>query len=256
MNGQPLAAVCGTFHAEGPVMVMNIDGRRVVSAYPPGLVASWLRLPVATVRAWATGQHYERSGERHFFRPVIDTNVLAGTRRGPLSFSFVNLVELHVLSALRRVHEVPLPKVRKSIDYLRRRYPDVQHPLADLDLLTDGLDVWLEELGEFVAVSHHGQMGIRDIIAAHLTRVDRGEGGRAIRLYPFTRPDFHAEQPRSVVIDPEVSFGRPTIAGTGVPTQMIAGRFDAGESLESLADDYGCGLSDLQEALRLERRAA
>lgn len=228
---------------------------REVAAYNPVQVARWFRVPPATVRAWASGQKYQRAGTRGFFRPVIEATRLGAPKASPLAFSFINLVELHVLSALRRTHEIPLPKIRKSISYLAERFPHVKHPLADLDLLTDGLDVWLEELGALVAVSRGGQLGIRDVVAAYLKRVER-EGGRAVRLYPFTRPDLEEQQPYAVLVDPEVAFGRPTLAGTGISTRIIAGRFEAGESLESIARDYDKSREELEEALRWERRAA
>lgn len=228
--------------------------RREMAAYRPGQVAAWLNLPTATVRAWAMGQHYDLRGRRRFFKPVIEPTRLGVPRNAPLALSFVNFVEVHVLSALRRVHAIPLPKIRRSIEYLADRYPGVQHPLADLDLLTDGLDVWLEELGRLVAVSRHGQMGIKEVLEAHLRRVDRGPRGEALRLYPFPRPGDVATQPRSIVVDPEVAFGRPTLAGTGIVTRVIAGRFDAGESLQSLVEDFARPADDILEAIRWELR--
>lgn len=233
---------------------VNPTDRREIAAYRPGQVAAWLNLPTATVRAWAKGQHYKVRDKRGFFKPVIEPTRLGVSRDGPLAFSFVNFVELHVLSALRRVHSIPLPKIRQSIEYLARHYPGVEHPLADLDLLTDGLDVWLAELGRLISVSAHGQMGIKDVLEAHLKRVDRGPHGEALRLYPFPRPGDVAQQPRSIVIDPEIAFGRPTLAGTGIPTQVIAGRFDAGESLESLVEDFARPADDILEAIRWELR--
>jgi uncharacterized protein (DUF433 family) len=228
--------------------------RREVAAYRPAQVAAWLNLPTATVRAWAKGQYYDAYGKRRFFRPVIEPTRVGVPRNGPLALSFVNFVELHVLSALRGVHAVSLPKIRRSIEYLAAHYPDVNHPLADLDLLTDGLDVWLEELGSLVAVSEHGQLGIKDVLEAHLRRVERGPHGEALRLYPFPHTGDVANQPRSIVVDPEVAFGRPTLVGTAIPTRVIAGRFDAGESLESLIEDFGRPQEDILEAIRWERR--
>lgn len=53
-----------------------------------------------------------------------------------------------------------MPKIRRSIEYWAEHYPDVKHPLANLELLTDGLDVWLEELDELAAISEHGHFAI------------------------------------------------------------------------------------------------
>ena len=75
--------------------------------------------------------------------------------------------------------------------------------------------------------------------------------GFALRLYPFTRKR-QLEEPKVVVIDPFVSFGRPVLAGTGIPTAVIADRYKAGESIDQLADDYGRQRGEIEEAIRCE----
>src|SRR5262249_3830297 len=125
---------------------------------------------------------------------------------------------------------------------------------ADLDLLTDGLNIWLEELGSLVAVSAFGQTGIREVLETLLQRVEREESGRALRLFPFTRAAASADEPRTIVIDPEVSFGAPVLKSTGIPTRVIEQRFTAGDSVEHLARDYGRPRDEIEEAIRWERR--
>ena len=69
-----------------------------------------------------------------------------------------------------------------------------------------------------------------------LHRVEHDETGAAVRLYPFTRKrDLH--EPKVVVIDPHISYGRPVLAGTGIPTAVLAERYKAGESMDELADE-------------------
>jgi len=60
------------------------------------------------------------------------------------------------------------------------------------------------------------------------------------------------EQPRSVVIDPRVSFGRPVIAGTGIPTAVLAGQFKAGGTVPVLAKEYGADEEAVWDAIRCE----
>lgn len=94
---------------------------------------------------------------------------------------------------------------------------------------------------------------MRELLKSHVERIEHDEAGLAIRLYPFTRPD-HVQQPKAVVIDPCMSFGRPVIAGTGIATAVIAERYMAGESIVELAKDYGRELSEIEEAVRCELR--
>jgi uncharacterized protein (DUF433 family) len=72
---------------------------------------------------------------------------------------------------------------------------------------------------------------------------------------PFVRQHDPSE-PKHVLIDPRRSFGRPVIAGTGIPTSAVADRFFAGESPEHLAHDFRLTPDQVLEAVRYERRAA
>ena len=53
-----------------------------------------------------------------------------------------------------------------------------------------------------------------------------------------------------VIIDPRVSFGAPTISG--IPTWAIKGRYDAGESLDDIQENFGLTQEHVIEALRFE----
>jgi len=200
--------------------------------------ATYLRLSPSTLRAWLLGQ----AG----FRSVIR---IADPRNRTLSF--VNLVEAHVLAGMRRQHGVPLRNVRSAIEYVSKEL-QITRPLANQQFETDGLNLYLDHLGQTVNASRGGQQAMAALLKGYLRRIDRDPGGVPIKLYPMTRDASPDDQPRSVVIDPRVSFGRPVISGTGIPTAVLAERFKAGESLESLADDYGTEQSALEEAIRIE----
>ena len=216
---------------------------REVPAYRAAEVAQYLRMPKATLRAWALGQ-----GD---FKPVLSVESRAGV---PL-LSFVNVVEAYVLNALRREHEIPLRKGRAVLRLLNHLFPGEAHPLADRNLLTEGREVFIEHFGSLVSAPG-GQLALREILQAHLRRVDRDSMGRASRLYLFTRKALDApsllREPRLVMMDPEIQFGRPVLAGTGIPTLVIADRYKAGESIADLARDYDRPPEEIEEAIRCE----
>ena len=62
--------------------------------------------------------------------------------------------------------------------------------------------------------------------------------------------NLNDEPPRVVVIDPAISSGRPVVNGTGVMADVIVGRFNTGEGVESIADDYGLQVSQIEEVIR------
>jgi uncharacterized protein (DUF433 family) len=208
--------------------------------------AHFLQVPAATMRTWALGRHYNVGGQEKFWQPLV---VIADKTTPALSFR--NAIELHVLAAMRRKHNIDMPKVRRAIDYLSCRL-SVSHPLADQQMLTDGTDLFVEELGKLVNISRDGQMEMRTLMGVYLARIDRDPAGLPIRLFPFTRSKIGGESPRMIALDPRVQFGRPCIAGSGIPTSIIAERYRAGESIEALSEDYGQQSPCIQEAIRFE----
>jgi uncharacterized protein (DUF433 family) len=177
---------------------------------------------------------------------------LRETRRTLLSFT--NLVEAHVLDAIRREHEIQLQKVRDAIRYMKDRL-GVEHPLASRAMVTDGVDLFVPHYAVLINVSKGGQLAMREVLDAYLRRIEWDEAGFAIRLYPFTRKR-ELDEPRVVVIDPEVAFGKPVLVNTGIPTATVAERYKAGESVDDLAEDYDLKRVQIEEAIRCELRAA
>ncbi len=214
-------------------------------AYTVLEAAHYLSVPQATVRYWSTGQ-----GD---YPPVIDI-----AQKSPAVLSFYNLIELHVLAATRRQHEVSMRKVKEAILYLKKNTSSKmgeKHPLLSEQMLTDGLDLFIEQAGRLVSISQAGQTAIREALSAALQRIERNNHGIPIRLYPFTRTDIR-NAPAMVVIDPSLSAGRPVISGTGLATEIIAERYKAGESVQELADDYQRPQREIEEAIRCELRVA
>ena len=187
-----------------------------------------------------------RSGKEGFFRPLIDFDSLPDE---PKLLSFTNLIEAYVLSAMRRVHRIPMHKVRDTIEFVLKKL-DRERPLAHVDFETDGVDLFISELDTLVAASDRGQVSMREIIRMFLQRIERNEEKAAVRLFPFTRSSGAMEDPRVIVIDPKVSFGQPVIVGTGIPVEAVVSRYRAGESHVSLSDDYSGSIEVIEEAIR------
>jgi uncharacterized protein (DUF433 family) len=219
-------------------------------AYPASEAAYILHLPSATVKAWSFGQTRRDDGSVRF-KAVIR----AADPRNKL-LSFANLCELHVLAAIRRVHRVSLPKVRDSVEYLRSQL-GVDRPLIDRQFKTNGIDLFVEQASKLLNVSRQGQEALRGEFELALARIERDNQGNPIKLFPYSRTSDHtAEQPKSVVIDPRLSFGRPVLTRSAVPTEVIFDRFQAGDSLEDMALDYNVDEKEIEEALRFEQRRA
>jgi len=223
------------------------DDLREIPTYTVAEAAHYLRIPVNTLRRWLLGYSNQiRTGATRS-KPLI---TIAGT--DPNLLSFHNLVEAHVLSALRKTHGISMLRVRQALDYLEEEYPS-KHPLTDHWFHTDGIEIFITEYGKLESISEQGQLAMRGFLEKSLSRVERDDLKIAMRLYPFPyTSNLPATDTRLIVIDPKVSYGRPVITGSGIPTSIIAERFQAGESFEQLRVDYGRTAQEIEEAIHCE----
>lgn len=54
---------------------------------------------------------------------------------------------------------------------------------------------------------------------------------------------------KGIVSNPEVAFGRACIEGTGIAIEVVVQRYNAGETKEELADDYGLTVGQILSAI-------
>jgi uncharacterized protein (DUF433 family) len=159
------------------------------------------------------------------------------------------LIEVAVVSSFRKAG-VRLNKIQAAREYLSKQL-EIEFPFAAYRFKTDGKELWMDyaqfeaNAGDktLLAASQGGQLAWSDIIG-RLHEFDyENEGGLAIRWHVAGRDE-------SVIIDPRVQFGAPSVEG--VATWAFRGRWDAGEELDDIADDFGVSNSDVLAALRFE----
>ena len=212
-------------------------------AYTVPESASLLRIPESTLSSWVSGRTYKTSGGVARSEPII-----APAGLDPRFLSFNNLVEAHVLSAIRQ-QRVSIENIRKAILFCRKKM-GTQRPLLDEQFQTDGVSLFVEELGKLINVSRDGQLGMKDVFKMYLRRIERNTNGIPIRLFPFTHSSPDNRAPRNIVIDPVIAFGRPSIARCGIPVKSITDQFKAGDSIDDLMDDFGLKREEVEEAIR------
>lgn len=243
----------------GKLKAMYGSDPRELPLYSLADTSRYLKINLRTLASWVHGRRYTLDdGSSKFWSPVINLPEPAK----PL-LSFYNLVEVHVLLAIRRIHNVQFRKVRSALDYLETQF-NVAHPLATEDFWTDKFDLFVRKSGDLICASKHGQQVIEEAVKQYLHRIERDIDLTPFRLYPFSREitfrtnNFKDNRrklesmPKHILIDPLVAFGRPTLAETGVATNVIAGRFKAGEPLRTIARDYDVTEAQVKEALKYE----
>jgi uncharacterized protein (DUF433 family) len=208
-----------------------------VPAYSVREAARYAGTSVQTINNW---QHL--SGNR--------TGVLGHRDRGK-ALSYMQLIELGVVSAMRKA-KVPLKAIRQARDYLATNFGS-QFPFAEYRFKTSGKDLLVEsealdksDKNKLIAVSENGQYAWKEILQQLLHEFDYSaeDNGSVVRWRVAGRE-------RPIVIDPKLAFGRPCV--DGVQTTVLRERWNSGETVDDLADDFGLDKSLVVSALRFER---
>jgi uncharacterized protein (DUF433 family) len=221
---------------------------RDISAYALAEAARYTRLPAATLRSWVLGREYPTAEGGGRFPPLIRP----ASRRPPL-LSFSNLIEAHVLRALRTEHGVSVKALRNALAYAEEAL-GIDRLLLSPELRSEAGRIFLDRYGELIELSASGQLAMRWIFEEHLRRVEWDSANFPTRLYPFLFASSPSEE-RLIVIDPRISFGRPVLVRRGVSTSAVAERIDEGEAVDDIAADYDLEPSEIKQATLYERAA-
>src|SRR5205823_2036675 len=158
-----------------------------------------------------------------------------------------------MLSSMRAIYDVRIPKVRKALTTLAK-YVQHRHPLVEQAFQTNRRDLFVEHLGKIVNLSKDQQILIPGVMELYLERIERDPKG-LFKFYPFVM-EKKAGEPRLIQMNPAVGFGKPVIAGTGISTAVVVSRFNARESVPDLASEYGVKPEQIEEAIRWEQSTA
>lgn len=216
---------------------------RELPAYTFHELALSLRMPESTLRAWTVGQ----SG----FEKLLS---IPRDARGVYELSFYNLIEIYVLAQLRKTHRMTMPQVRRCIEVLSDDL-QTEHPIIDAEFVMLGSRLYAEHGSRVVNLTRpEGQYLFADAVRDLLTRVDKGPMGYE-RFYPKmpNRNGVISNRYKPIVVDPEVTFGRPRLAGTGIPTEVIADRRRGGDSMAFIAEDMYITVNKVRQALAFEK---
>ncbi len=217
---------------------------RDLAAYGITEAARYIKIPERTLRSWVVGRHYTAHSGRPFFSPLITL-----PEENPPQLSFNNLIEAHVLRALRTRHKVSIHAARDAIRFAEERY-HINRLFLRPELQAGAGDLFLQRYGELVHLNMSGQLVLKEMLTEHLERIETDTLKVPVRFYPFSRTGK-----RNIVIDPRISFGRPVIQRRGVSTAAIVDRIDAGEAVDEIAADYGLAVEEVTEAVVYEQAA-
>ena len=171
-------------------------------------------------------QHWDRTG---IVRPSIRIGAGKGSRR---EYSFRDLVQLKVAKRLRG-EGISLQKIRRALEYLRKNFPNVKAPLAELRFLTDGVDLFvLTEDPQVILDALKGQF----VFSFAIGVIIAGLKG-SIKNLEIPREEKVAVQERAftAILTPDLEDGGYAVTCKEIPAAISQGD-TIQEALDNLVD--------------------
>ena len=229
------------------------DFRRTVPLYSIAEAARILDMKPPTMRSWVTQRASSRRNTEYVREPIVTS--IDVVQHGDWRIPFVGLAEAYVLLFLRN-RRISMQRIRRAVDALKKE-SSIAHALASKSLFTDKLDLFYEYEKESkdradvkLVRPYDGQTVMVPVIKDLLELITYAADGYAKRL----RIDRYGKA--NVVVDPDMSSGRPIFADTGVRICDVLGRVEAGEDLSEVAQDYDISEAKVRIAWDVERSKA
>jgi uncharacterized protein (DUF433 family) len=211
--------------------------------------------PRRQLKRWLFGYDYSHKSEtttKKYHSDPLWRTAFAGERDPELTIGFADLLESRVVNEFVR-HGVDLQIVRRCLQKARELL-GTQHPLTHSRFCTDGKTIYAEALADMreqdLLDLRSSQFAFKEVIKPSLYAGIEYEGGLATRWYPLARN-------RSVVIDPDLQFGKPVLAEQGVPTAAVFASYQAeDEKRNVVARIFDITPAQVDAAVRFESSLA
>ncbi|HLH21804.1 MAG TPA: DUF433 domain-containing protein [Chloroflexota bacterium] len=191
-----------------------------------------------TARRWLTGYAYMGSEGPHVVQPPITSR-----RDAQGAASFLDLVEIIAIGRMRQTG-LSLPRIRIVVHNCQEVL-GVPRPLTRLRFKTDGRDIFVDCGPVLLEVGKRkGQQAWTEVLEPFLRDLDYAHDV-ARRWWPLGHDG-------GVLVDPDYGFGLPTVAGSGVRTEIILEQFRAGEPVAEIATDFNLSPQQVEQAVRFE----
>ena len=243
-------------------MATENDVRFSIPLYTIPQAARYVRVPESTYYKWVKGYRASPvaggADSARIAEPVIAS--IPPEKRGWPSVPFVGLAESMVLAAFRK-SGVSLQHIRRVIDVLSNEV-GLEYALASERLYSDGAAILFdytqhrgleadetEELQGLTRVVD-GQRVFADVVRGYLERIVYANDGWAgsLMLPVGDRP--------LLSVRPDQAGGTPLFVRGGAPLEQVLARWQAGERIAELAQDFEVPPEDLEDALRSALPAA
>lgn len=215
-----------------------------IGAYTPAEAARLTGLQSSAIRRWLFGYSYEHHGPRTVQAPLW-TPEYGSDQEEPI-LGFRDLIEARMVGRLRQLG-IGLPTIRACLR-TAAEIADDDHPFSSAAFRTDGKRLFLERIGE------KGERDVIDLKArqhAFARVIERSFLDLEFDQTKATRW-FLLPKKRTIVADPERSFGQPITSEAGVPTNRLVDAVAAEGSIEKVARLFDLAITTVRDALAFE----
>lgn len=203
--------------------------------YRIGAAARYARTNSQRVSYWHRGAGLTHAAA---LPRMLDTRLL----------SYLELIEVAFVATMRELG-ISLPRIRRAREYATREL-SLEYPFADHRWRTNGVNLLLgltqidpdAQVDDAIVGDQYGQMAWHGLVNERFAEFDY-EDNLVLTWHPRGRESC-------VTIDPRVAFGSPTAGG--IATWAIRARYEAGEPLDDIIDDFQLQKNQAIDALKFE----
>lgn len=203
-------------------------------------------VPSAKIRRWLFGYRSRNQEKLIQHQPVWQGQLVDEDLQG---VGFLDLLEIRFVSAFQS-YGVSLQSIRSASAFAREMFSS-SHPFTLKQFQTDGRTIFAELIEQGAAEEDASmvdlvkrQLTFKQVIKPSLRGIVYAETGEAQAWHP----DNH----RSVILDPQRSFGKPIDVHSGVPTEIIYSAHLAGENRKIISRLYQIDLKAVNAAIEFE----
>ncbi len=209
--------------------------------YTVPIAAKILATRPEKVRSWVEGYPNSKA------KPILVRQVPRIADRPVLGF--LDLIESAFVRNFRDIGYSP-QTIRKVAVKLRDKYEN-DHPFAmNQRFRADGKRIFEE------VVTDEGERSLLDIMSDNFVMVPAVEQTLFDQVFYFN--DLASEwnpirEFPGVIMNPKMSFGRPILKGSRIPTETVARRFLIEDDYQTVADEFGIDQDSVISAVAFEK---
>jgi uncharacterized protein (DUF433 family) len=212
-------------------------------------VAKLTGVSTGRIRRWLRGYDFRVRGR------VRHSNAVWHGQHKPvenrIALGFLDLIEIRFVEAF--LSEGVSWKTMRLAHALAREELETEHPFCTNRFATDGRRILLKQgtaSGDqaLIDIATNQQEFLR-LVQPFLKQLEFADDNCLSRWWPLGRD-------RSVVVDPVRNFGQPTVAKSGVPTDVLARSLAANNSVEIVAQWFEVQPDEVRDAVEFEQKLA